>query len=311
MRKEQKNDWWQSDPLSGHILEALYHINRASDLSGMPMETDRCGLYFDALNKVQIEFNQFREKTDQGEVKSFQELIMNGFPKNLRKNLLESKELASLIALEPKILNHDTLKRHKYRPGKNIDNRLREKASKEHRKLNNAYQDYFTDPSSENQDRVMKRMAELLYIVRSNIAHGEKTPYGPDLEKVERDKTVSSLIVPIQLILLKVIFDRPDHKLAVYGTLAPNEPNHYILEDIKGEWKDCQINGKIKTHDNFPFFKWNPSSPKIQVKLFKSKLLPEIWQELDQFEGSHYRRHMVPVFVEDNWEITYVYEKSF
>jgi gamma-glutamylcyclotransferase (GGCT)/AIG2-like uncharacterized protein YtfP len=96
----------------------------------------------------------------------------------------------------------------------------------------------------------------------------------------------------------------------VYGTLAPGEPNHYFLEDIKGGWKDCQVSGKIKMYHDFPFFKWNPSSPRIQVNLFKSDSLPKIWDELDLFEGSYYRRHMIPAQVEGNWEIAYVYEIS-
>lgn len=302
--------WWQSDPLSGHILEALIHINRASDVIDFATKTDICKLYFNALNKLQIEFNQVRGTTHQGEIKSFKELIMNGFPKEWRNTFVKSKVLANLVDLEPNILDHSTLKKYNYRPGQSIDHTLEKKASEKHKKLNNAYRDYSTTPSLEIQVRVMKRMAELLYVVRSNIAHGEKTPYGPDLEKVKRDEMVCSLIIPIQFTLLMLILDRPDYKLVVYGTLAPGEPNHYFLEDIKGGWKDCQVHGKIKTHDDFPFFMWNPSSPKIQVNLFKSESLPKIWQELDQFEGSHYRRHMVPVFVEDNWEIAYIYEKS-
>ncbi len=302
--------WWQSDPLSGHILESLIHINRASDVIDFATKTDICKLYFNALNKLQIELNQVRGTTHQGEVKSFKELIMNGFPKEWRNAIINSKELANLIDLEPKILNHSILIKYNYQPGQSIDHTLEKKASETHKKLNNAYRDYSTTPSPEIQVRVVKRIAELLYVVRSNIAHGEKTPYGPDHEKVKRDEMVSGLIIPIQLTLLKLILDRPDYKLVVYGTLAPGEPNHFILEPPSGKWKDCQINGKIETQDDFPFFKWSPSSPKIQVKLFKSESLPKKWQELDQFEGSHYRRHMVPVFVEDNWEVAYVYEKS-
>jgi gamma-glutamylcyclotransferase (GGCT)/AIG2-like uncharacterized protein YtfP len=303
--------WWQSNPLSGHILEAIIHINRASDSIDFATKTDICKLYFNALNKLQIEYNQVRGTIHQGEVKSFRELITNGFPEIWQRYILKSEELTNLINLKPMILNHDILKRNKYRPGETIDKSLAKKASVEHRRLNNAYEDYLSTMSSDNQGRVMKRMAELLYVVRSNIAHGEKTPYGPDIEKVKRDEMVCSIIIPIQLTLLMLILDRPDFKLVVYGTLAPGEPNHYFLEDIKGVWKDCQISGKIKMYYDFPFFKWNPSSPKIQVNLFKSESLLKIWQELDQFEGSHYIRHIVPAFVEDNWEIAYVYEKSF
>ena len=99
------------------------------------------------------------------------------------------------------------------------------KASEEHRRLKTAYGDLFSQRTPEVGDRVVKRAAEVLYIVRSNIAHGEKTPYGPDLEKTRRDEQVCSVVVPLQFLLIEMLLDFPSHKLFAYGTLRPGKPN--------------------------------------------------------------------------------------
>ena len=43
--------------------------------------------------------------------------------------------------------------------------------------------------------RVVKKTAELLYIVRSNMAHGEKTKYGPDIDKRKRGVSVCQFLL--------------------------------------------------------------------------------------------------------------------
>jgi hypothetical protein len=72
------------------------------------------------------------------------------------------------------------------------------KASEVHHKLVNAYGELERAGNTEVEERVLRRAAELLYIVRSNISHGEKTPYGPDLAKKEWDESVCAVAIPIQ-----------------------------------------------------------------------------------------------------------------
>ncbi len=35
------------------------------------------------------------------------------------------------------------------------------------------------------------------------------------------------------------------HTLAVYGTLAPGQPNHHVLAPLGGEWTDGMIEGDL------------------------------------------------------------------
>ena len=38
---------------------------------------------------------------------------------------------------------------------------------------------------------------------------------------------------------------RTSHTLAVYGTLAPGQPNHHLVEPFGGEWTDGLIEGDL------------------------------------------------------------------
>ena len=192
-------------------------------------------------------------------------------------------------------MNHDTLRRHGYRPDKELDSQLVKKASEEHRKIVNAYNTYSSERTDEAKERLIKRTTELLYVVRSNINHGEKTPYGPDLKKRARDEEVCKVVTPLQQLLLNVLFDYPDRKLVVYGTLAPGNVNHHIISKIQGTWEVCIVNGSVNENNGLPLFVWQPSAPPIKAQLFSSDTLPGWWDRLDEFEGSDYKRILVPI----------------
>lgn len=185
---------------SGHISEAIVHINQARDNHAINrLVVDVARIYFDGLNKLQTEWVLKQQENDVSEIKAFQSMILQGLRSEVRRDFLQSSELRSLVFLEPQIMNHDVLRRRNYSPSNGIEPSLFRDASETHRKLANAYSAKDgTNDVIETEARVLKRAAELLYIVRSNIAHGEKTPYGPDLEKKERDKNVCSVIVPLQ-----------------------------------------------------------------------------------------------------------------
>lgn len=84
-------------------------------------------------------------------------------------------------------------------------------------------------------------------------------------------------------------------KLAVYGTLAPGQPNHGQLDGIEGTWQPCELRGRL-TARAFPAFTWDPRGIVVPAQLFVADDLPEHWWRLDAFEGEDYRRILVPVF---------------
>ncbi len=96
-------------------------------------------------------------------------------------------------------------------------------------------------------------------------------------------------------------FDRPSTRLAVYGSLAPGESNHRIIEDIAGTWNPGFVRGDFLrqgwgTHVGFLGMTWDPKSRnRINVEVFTSEDLPAHWDRLDDFEGEDYLRILVPV----------------
>ena len=103
--------------------------------------------------------------------------------------------------------------------------------------------------------------------------------------------------------ILEALF-RPSIRLAIYGSLAPGESNHRIIEAVEGTWEKGFVRGELMrmgwgTHLGFPAMRWDPAGEKIPVKLLVSEHLPDHWERLDGFEGVDYRRVLVPVHDEE------------
>lgn len=92
--------------------------------------------------------------------------------------------------------------------------------------------------------------------------------------------------------------------LAIYGSLAPGKPNHTVVESIHGEWLEGVVHGTFHnagwgSRKGYPGMTWNPNGQPIPVRVLKSEALVDHWQRLDDFEGSGYRRILVPVDTDD------------
>ena len=91
-----------------------------------------------------------------------------------------------------------------------------------------------------------------------------------------------------------------DTRLATYGSLAPDRPNHHQLAGIDGRWLTGIVRGRLVCEGwgaamGFPALILDASGPAIEVHIFESAELPEHWPRLDAFEGVQYRRVAVEV----------------
>ncbi len=97
----------------------------------------------------------------------------------------------------------------------------------------------------------------------------------------------------------------PEHLLFVYGTLAPGEENAHILAPLGGSWEPATVFGSVHpegwgaTH-GFPGLRLGDGPDKVSGLLFFSPALEQFWPELDEFEGSDYRRAQALVMLEDD-----------
>jgi gamma-glutamylcyclotransferase (GGCT)/AIG2-like uncharacterized protein YtfP len=96
-------------------------------------------------------------------------------------------------------------------------------------------------------------------------------------------------------------FFRTSATLAVYGTLAPGQPNHHVVAPLGGEWTDGVIEGELfpvgwAAALGYRAFRPHPGGAAVAVKVLAAPALAAAWPELDRFEGPGYRRILVPVF---------------
>jgi hypothetical protein len=91
--------------------------------------------------------------------------------------------------------------------------------------------------------------------------------------------------------------DHPEKKLIVYGTLVPGGMYHYLVADLPGTWEQCVIRGHMGEYWGFKSFQYDEHGPEHPAWLLTSEALPEMFPELDAFEGEPYRRVVIPVRV--------------
>jgi gamma-glutamylcyclotransferase (GGCT)/AIG2-like uncharacterized protein YtfP len=92
-----------------------------------------------------------------------------------------------------------------------------------------------------------------------------------------------------------------DHRLAIYGTLAPGKPNHHVVQPLGGEWCDGFVEGDMLDVGWGAAMGYRALLPRlggesVPVKLLTAPRLGTAWEELDRFEGPDYERLLVPVF---------------
>ena len=89
----------------------------------------------------------------------------------------------------------------------------------------------------------------------------------------------------------------PEKSLIIYGTLAPNRANHWVIEHINGRWQKAVVRGKLENKGwgaEFGYYAFRHTSVEEQEEMkaivFSSGHLVANWKHIDDFEGDGYRR---------------------
>ena len=291
-----------------HLEGAVSHINDARRLKRKNASAvSIANSYFHALNKIQTSIPRALAGDGRpvGEVRAFQNMILDCLKD--RPDKMSDECISHLAGLNPMILSHKVLNDELYEPALPIKEDLIKKASSVHRKFRCRLNNFLENEADVSSTSVANTLAELLYIVRSNIAHGEKTPRGPDLNKNKRDNAVCEVVIPTQELLIDLLLAFPSQRLASYGTLSPGEVNHCIVGGIPGKWKDCLLLGQIREEEGLKIYKWDTYGDEIAAKILSSPDLPKRWGEIDRFEGARYGRGLTLACVDDQWIVANVY----
>lgn len=96
-------------------------------------------------------------------------------------------------------------------------------------------------------------------------------------------------------------------RLFVYGTLAPGESNHDLIEKIDGTWQEGSVVGVLYPSGRgptagYPVIDLEKTGTPVKGALFTSCELADHWHELDTYEGAGYKRVKTTVTVADGSE---------
>lgn len=311
--------WWLQE--ANHFLNDTFAFMNSS--RSREDSISRCEDLCKALNKTWNSFFQYRRKAgklndkekenetrgQRSDNQSFQALMLHGLSEQQGLEFCRQDSVRHFAEFTPCVMNHNTLLNRQYDPF-NITDDVRKDASAEHRQLAKAYERFSNATDDRSlKEALLKKVSQLIYIVRSNIVHSEKTPKGPDLEKSERDRLVSNLTAKVIEDLFDNLFDRPSHRLAVYGTLAPGGTNHTRVAEVHGQWFEGTATGVIEERDGLLEFYWrlNTDLP-VKVKVLSAHELEKQFNRLDRFEGPRYQRILVPVRIYDRLIVCNIYE---
>ena len=244
-----------------------------------------------------------KEKKRFYEKEAFKKLILLDLSQDEKKNIIESEEFKKMINFKPLIMRDETLAKYKFKKGI-IDDDGKMKASKDHNSLINIFTE--SNNSECDIDLVIEALTSLVYTIRCNLKHHGKTQYGPVLDETNRDKNICSLVNGILALLLNILLEHPEEKIAVYGTLKKNEVNHEILEKHNLEFVKGHVIGYLKYDDmNLPYFIWDISKDNIEVEVYYTLTTIE-FEELDGLE-SNYKKRLIPVDVGNKLVVSYIY----
>lgn len=100
-----------------------------------------------------------------------------------------------------------------------------------------------------------------------------------------------------------------DHRLFIYGTLAPGEPNEHVMEPLGGTWQRGVVRGHLQDRGwgaatGHPGIELDEGGDPVKGWLLVSADLAGRWQELDDFEGGEYVRTEARIELDDGTETT-------
>lgn len=290
------------------LSDILSHLNYSRDIDN---NIEICRHFFDGLNLIYNEYYCQKYLKNKNNIKVYEnqklsELVIDNTNDNEKKLIVKSKQFKKFLNIDPSIMNMRVLIKAKYHP-RNISPKLKEIAIREHKKIRDSFNKFITDSSLIND--LLRNLCNLLYVVRSNIDHGEKTPFGLDLNKFERDLTVCDSTLPLLIFLTDILLDYPNKKIAFYGTLKPGGINDILLKDLQINPYKAFVRGNIYTKNNYQFLDWQINNNRNEVFVYEP--LPENKiKELDRFEGKLYKRILIPIETDADLKVSNIYVEN-
>jgi gamma-glutamylcyclotransferase (GGCT)/AIG2-like uncharacterized protein YtfP len=289
-----RDSWWRHPELRGELEAILGLLNEARGQTGVDEERAARKL-FDALNRSWNAFRGFATEPPASDWQALKSLFVSGCSASAAGDFTSSKELVALATIEPPILDHSILlERGVLGSTAEIPPDIQRRAQAQHLKLRRALERLAATKGEDDLERPLIRTADLLYVIRSNLMHGEKFA-GRDPRRRARDRLVAAAAGRVVELFFDLVLDRPSTRLAVYGSLRPDGVNASALSDVSGSWQQGRVHGVVEDTNDVPVLRWGYGGHPVDVLVLSSDDLPRNLQRLDEFEGSLYERILIPV----------------
>jgi len=289
--------WWTAPELRGE-LDAVLNLVSAAGREA-PLDEEKAARKFcDALNRAWNARARLSADPSPESDWPLVKALVSSLPDEDGLALLRSYELRELASIDPPILNHRTLLRRGLLGSvADIPDEVRREAVAAHLKLRRRLEGMSDEPTADDIQAGLVRVADLLYVIRSNLQHGEKFA-SPDPVRIARDRLISEKAARVLEHFFDLLFGSPSTSLAAYGSLAPGGAHHAELDGVGGEWTPAVVRGELR-EDPFPTLTAIPAGDPVEVQLLRNaSSLRARWPRLDQLEGSSYARVLVPAEVD-------------
>ncbi len=257
----------------------------------------KCMEIFQTLNRVWNDLSaresNFENPLDDS-VK-FRKLLQTILDKEELKKIAKHPSLSDLARFYP-LIHNDAVLGQPYNPG--MDEVLPAEVSDRATGAHSEFQKYFEkineNPNSDNCREFRNKLCRLLYVVRSNIAHGSKANY----QGSQRNEDISKIIYSILIHICNIMLDNGLFKIAAYGELRRQGRLYESLIQANGGnfLHDGIIDGELlKFDENTLIHNPDLELSYVSVDVIELKLAKD-FERIDIIECMP--RSLVPYFTE-------------
>ena len=142
-----------------------------------------------------------------------------------------------------------------------------ESATREHTEFNKYFGKIIENPNSDNCREFRNKLCRLLYVIRSNIAHGSKQNY----QGSQRNEKISSVAYSVLLQICNLILDNGLYKIAAYGDLRRGQRLFSPLIEANNGHFLCSafIDGQLLEVSNTSLFSSEVDNSKVKVDILE------------------------------------------
>lgn len=212
--------------------------------------------------------------------------VIRSNPGGLRRGIINHQSIRRLIEFTPLICN-DTGES----AGVN--------SSSDHEGLIAAFE-------CRNDGELLRKFGWLVWAIRSNIAHGYKTPTGINFDAEKRDRLICEIVNPILHLLLGNMYGNPWRKLVVYGLLADSSTLRKALPGARFG-RQAQLFGYIREDRGIKLFEPELAGDTVPSHEINLDYDSDDLAAVDRLEAPRFERKMLPVGFGGNLELAWVY----